>query len=572
MLESNGNVFKGDEDRANCFNMCFARKFCDPRVHVLPTPPVLNSPGLGRFTIPQGRVLLLLRELSAHKACGPDVLSARILSECADVLAVPLEIICNISVSTGLFPTVWKQANVIPVFKKGSKKLPENYRPVSLLPICSKILEKVVSESLIHACLPALPISQHGFLPKRSCISNLSCFLDHCWSSIAKGQQTDAIYTDYSSAFTSVNHILLLHKLRHSFHISGIAHSWLESYLHNRTQRVILNGKHSCWTPVQSGVPEGSILGPLLFACYVADIPQHIKTSCITYADDVKLYHRVSCQDDITLLQADLDRLLQWSNTWRLRLNPAKCKSITFTLRTSPLVSSYTLDGHRLECCDTIRDLGVVLDTKLTFAHHVDATMAKANRMLGLLMRSMQTSNVPRQARFDHKAVMCAFNAHVRSVLQYASVIWSGAAVTHLARLERLQHRFLMWLGAKTQPHCPPMDYNSLLEHFNTTSIKARFVQADIMFMYNILHHRIDSNHLVSLLGLNVPGRRSRHTGLFHEPFGRVNTVKNGLVARIPRTCNLFLQHHPSFDFFHSSASFRRDALEYGCSLNSYAG
>jgi len=111
-----------------------------------------------------------------------------------------------------------------------------------------------------------------------------------------------------------------------------------------------------------------------------------------------------------------------------------------------------------------------------------------------------------------------------------------------------------------------------LLEHFNTTSIKARFVQADIMFMYNILHHRIDSNHLVSLLGLNVPGRRSRHTGLFHEPFGRVNTVKNGLVARIPRTCNLFLQHHPSFDFFHSSASFRRDALEYGCSLNSYAG
>ena len=180
----------------------------------------------------------------------------------------------------------------------------------------------------------------------------------------------------------------------------------------------------------------------------------------------------------------------------------------------------------------------------------------------------LKMSNVPRQARFDHKAVMCAFNAHVRSVLQYASVIWSGAAVTHLARLERLQHRFLMWLGAKTQPHCPPMDYVSLLEYFNVTSIKARFIQADIMFMHNILHHRIDSNHLVTLLGLNVPGRRSRHTGLFYEPFGRVNTVKNSLVSRIPRTCNLFLQHNPSLDFFHSSASFRRDALEYGCSLN----
>ena len=120
--------------------------------------------------------------------------------------------------------------------------------------------------------------------------------------------------------------------------------------------------------------------------------------------------------------------------------------------------------------------------------------------------------NCPRQDRFDHKAVMCAFNAHVRSVLEYASVIWSGAAVTHLARLERLQHRFLMWLGARTQSQCPPMDYDSLLLLFNTMSIKARFIQADIMFMYKVLHQRIDSDFLVSLFVLNVPGRRSRHT------------------------------------------------------------
>ena len=167
----------------------------------------------------------------------------------------------------------------------------------------------------MQACLPALPSSQHGFLPKRSCISNLSCFLEHCWTSIAKGKQTDAIYTDYSSAFTSVNHTLLLHKLRHSFHITGLAHSWLKSYLSHRTQRVVLNGKHSDWTPVQSGVPEGSILGPLLFACYVADIPHHIRTGCTMYADDLKLFHRIEHQNDVAELQADLNRLLQWSNT-----------------------------------------------------------------------------------------------------------------------------------------------------------------------------------------------------------------------------------------------------------------
>ena len=477
-----------------------------------------------------------------------------------------------LSVTTGVFPSIWKQANVVPVFKKGSKKHPENYRPVSLLPLCSKILEKVVSETLLHACLPALPTSQHGFLPKRSCVTNLSCFLEHCWSSISTGKQTDAIYTDYSSAFTSVNHTLLLHKLQHSFNITGVAYSWLKSYLSNRTQRVVLNGKHSDWTPVQSGVPEGSILGPLLFACYVADIPLHIRSGCIMYADDVKLYHRIQNQADTDELQADLDRLLQWSNTWRLRLNPVKCKFISFTLRTSPINSAYTLDGHSLERCDRIRDLGVILDSKLTFSHHIDATVAKANRMLGLLMRSMQSPECPRPALFCHEALLTAFNAHIGSVIQYASVIWSGAALTHLARLERLQHRFLMWLGAKTESPCPSMDYASLLKHFNTSSIKARFIHADIMFMHSLLHNRVDSAQLVAHFGLNVPGRRTRHTGLFCEPFGRVNTVKNSLFARIPRHCNLFAQCSPSCDFFLPSASLRRNALAYARSLPTYAG
>ena len=131
-----------------------------------------------------------------------------------------------------------------------------------------------------RVCLPALPDSQHGFLPRRSCITSLPCFLEHCWTSLVDGSQTDAIYTDYSSAFTSVNHRLLLLKLRHSFNIRGIAYSWIESYLCHSTQRIIVDGKHSDWTSILYGVPEGSILGPILFARYVADLPNNIKTGC----------------------------------------------------------------------------------------------------------------------------------------------------------------------------------------------------------------------------------------------------------------------------------------------------
>ena len=145
----------------------------------------------------------------------------------------------------------------------------------------------------------------------------------------------DAVYTDYTSAFTSVNRKLLLHKMKHSFNITDRAYLWLQSYLSNRSQRVVLNGKQSSWTPVLSGVPEGSICGPLLFTCFTADIPQFIEGGCIMYADDIKLHRVIRCETDAAALQADIDSLVRWSNTWKLRLNLAKCHVISFTLRIS---------------------------------------------------------------------------------------------------------------------------------------------------------------------------------------------------------------------------------------------
>ena len=554
------------------FNRCFARNFSTLHDADLPEAPVLNAPGLSSFCVPRGRVSQLLRELSPYKGCGPDGLSARILHECAEELAIPLDIICRLSVRSGVFPSTWKRANIIPVFKNGSKKLPENYRPISLLALCSKILEKVVCEGLLQACLPALPSSQHGFLPKRSCVSNLTCFLEHCWISLTKGSQTDAIYTDYSSAFTSVSHRLLLHKLRCSFNISGLALDWIESYLSQRTQRVILDGKQSEWIPVLSGVPEGSILDPILFTCYVADLPNHLKTSCLSYADDVKNFRRVNNSDDARALQADLDRLSTWSKTWHLRLNPAKCKSITFTLRSSPVLVAYGLDGHRLDRCVRVRDLGVILDTKLTFADHVDATVSKANRMLGLLMRSVQISVDRHKTKFDQSAVLAAYKAHVRSVMEYGGLIWSGAAVTHLRRLERLQHRFLMWLASKTRVNCPPLDYVSLLTLFGCSSVKSRFTQIDLKFLRSVFGGRVDSADIVGMFPLSAPGRRTRNAELFHIPrgSGRVDSVKRGMLVRLPKLWNSLSNNYPQSDLFWPSRHLRADIARFAETQGTY--
>ena len=189
--------------------------------------------------------------------------------------------------------------------------------------------------------------------------------------------------------------------------------------------------------------------------------------------------------------------------------------------------------------------------------------------MLGLLMRSMQVSSCMNMRGFDYRPALCAYYAHVRSILEYGSVIWGGAAASHLARLERLQHRFLMWLGAKTNGQCP-MDYVSLAERFRCASIKARFAQADVLFVRSVFSGRIDCAQLVTTFALLAPNRRSRQTGLFSVPFGRVNTVKNSFKIRISKLVNDFLVKKPAEDFFQPSRYFRSNLRDYIASLGSF--
>ena len=239
-LECDGQVVTGDMARTECFSRPFAEKCSDPTLHTYPACLSYNIDTLEHFTVMHETVLGVLRSLDVHKACGPDGLKARILSECADEFAVPLTKLCVLYFKQEKFPATWKRAHVTPVYKKGDRKDPANYRPVSLLSICSKVMERVVCDQLITHVAPVLSPPQHGFLAGRSCETNLTCLVKQLWDGITAGYQTDAIYADYSSVFTSVNHSLLLHKLHHPYHLSGPALRWFESYLCVREQRVVL--------------------------------------------------------------------------------------------------------------------------------------------------------------------------------------------------------------------------------------------------------------------------------------------------------------------------------------------
>ena len=341
---SNGDVkIVDDTAKAELFNDTFAGKFADPSVPHVPQAPVYDLNPLRCFHVSEENIGVILRGINPDKACGPDNISARVVRECADVLTVPVTKLCRLSFEQGVFPKLWKQANIVPIHKKGTKSLPSNYRSVSLLPLLGKVLERVVFAALFAHVKPALSDKQHGFMPGRSCSSNLMTMLHTAWSNISAGSQTDVVYTDYSSAFQSVNHKLLLHKLEKSYNLSDKAFSLCKSYISDREQRVVVKGKCSKWTPVPSGTPEGGLLSPLLFACFINDLPECVQADCLMFADDVKLYCKVDSTADSDFLQQQLDNLSQWSMRWQLKLNPAKCKVMTITLRRVPTISVYSI-------------------------------------------------------------------------------------------------------------------------------------------------------------------------------------------------------------------------------------
>ena len=487
VLKDGDSEVHGDVERANLLNQTFASKFTEPHVQVYPIPPVYELPPLNNFVVSEGDVRRALAALQAHKACGPDNISARIIKECSEQLLTPLAVLFNMSVQRGAFPSRWAEANIVPVHKKGSKKVPSNYRSISLTPLFGKILERCVCDVLVSHVQPILAPNQHGFVPRRSCDTNLACLLKKAWDAISSGHQTDVIYTDYSSAFQSVNHNLLLHKLKNSYQISGVALNWLSSYLTNRKQRVVVNGKFSEWTPVRSGTPEGGIISPILFALFINDLPDKIKTNCLLFADDVKLYHEIVTPEDSELLQADLTRLADWSYLWKLQLNPAKCKSFTISLKKKPILNTYKIQNDALERVSSIRDLGVWLDSKLTFAEHVDKIASRANRMLGVMIRSLQTGHplgrVRERFKLKPEPILAAYFSNVRSILEFGCIIWGGAAKTHLERLERIQHKFLIWLATVSTRSSQNLGYDELLTLFKIPSLAKRRLQYDILFV-----------------------------------------------------------------------------------------
>ena len=374
LTNKDGVIITKDEEKANILNSFFVSVFTKEDTSNIPfltERPVQNI--LEDISFEVSKISKLLDKLRIDKSPGPDGIHNRVLFEIKDQIGDLLSILFQKSFQSGLLPKEWKEANIVPIYKKGKKSDPNNYRPVSLTSTVCKIMETILRDEIVSHLEGNNLISpdQHGFRSGRSCITQLMESMHDWVDSLENKQPVDVVYLDYKKAFDSVPHERLLVKL-HAYGIRGNLLLWIRSFLTNRKQRVVINGKSSNLAPVISGIPQGSVLGPILFLIYVNDLPEMARSKLKLFADDTKLYKSIKDVVDKEILQTDLNSLMGWSKSWQLPFNIGKCKLLHLGTE-NPEFQYVLTNGNEtstLEEVEKEKDLGIVFDNRLQFEQH----------------------------------------------------------------------------------------------------------------------------------------------------------------------------------------------------------
>ena len=316
---------------------------------------------------------------------------------------------------------------------------------------------------------------QYGFIEGRSTVTQLLNFLSNCISHVVDRKTVDTIYFDFSKAFDTVSHKRLLKKIE-AYGISGNILSWIKNYLVDRTQLVKVNGASSYPTRVLSGIPQGSVLGPILFLIYINDLPEVVKSFIHLFADDTKLHALIKNTQDALALQEDITNMELWSAIWLVNFHPDKCHVLTVGRHQDILhVHKYILNGVELEHVFEEKDLGVIIDSELKFEEHIAEKVKKANIVAGLIQRSF--------SHLNSRVFKTLFGSFVRPLLEYASVVWSPHLKKHINLIERVQRR-----ATKRVEGLENLPYIERLKRLELTTLTFRRLRTDMIEVYKHIH------------------------------------------------------------------------------------
>ena len=481
-LKSDGVTHSDPKIKATLLNNQFSGAFTAEDHSHLPSMDGDPFPEMKSFSISKEGVKKLLINLDPHKATGPDSIPSRFLKDYAEEISPALTLIFQASLHQGDIPEDWRQAYVTPIFKEGDRSSPANYRPISLTSVCSKVMEHILHSQIMkhleeHGILSD---QQHGFRKRRSCESQLILTLQDLAAGIDAFQQIDAILLDFSKAFDKVPHERLAIKLRH-YGLKGNILQWIQSFLRDRSQQVLVEGQSSTSAPVVSGVPQGTVLGPLLFLLYINDLPQKVSSTARLFADDSLLYLQISNTADTAALQRDLHRLQQWEKDWQMSFNPSKCEVIRITTKRNPIKATYQIHDHDLSITKTGKYLGVIISEDLSWKAHVEAATKKANNSLAFLRRNL--SSCPQDV-----TTQC-YTTLVRPILEYAASAWDPHTKDCVKQLEAIQRRAARFIKGDYRT---TSSTSQMIQDLGWQSLQQRRSDIKLAMVYRITHGLVD--------------------------------------------------------------------------------
>ena len=512
-----------------------------------------RTAGNAPFTIPPlgaHEVAKMITSMANKKSCGVDEISTKILKISLPYIVESLTHIYNLAITTNTFPSLLKCAKVIPLAKSKDTSDLNNFRPISLLPVLSKPLERHVQShlsdylegrNLLHSL-------QSGFRSKHSCHTALTRLVDTWLQSIHESNVTGSLFLDLRKAFDLVNHEILLKKLELYFgNLDSLA--FIRSYLTSRTQAVLLNGSYSSTGIVDCGVPQGSILGPLLFSLYINDLPLYLscdKVTCDLFADDATLNTPDRDIGNVeTRLQQSLLDVSEWCNHNQMVLHPSKTKCMVVTTRQkyqeTDLSLSLSLNDNSIEQVEHHRLLGIVVDKQLDWKEHTKHVCKKVASNLFMLSKLRPFT--------DTDTRMVFYNAHVRSHIDYASTVWDGCSGAGLKRLNSLKRR-----AAKLVHHETQIPLEQRFEELDMLPLSSHLSFNKAILMYKLIRKPCPSylKKKISLLS-SASSRRGLELRL---PPARIDLCKHSLSfsgAQLWNSLPKYIRNVKSFPIFKSS-------------------
>ena len=419
-------------------------------------------------------------ELNGSAAPGPDGLPAMLLKCCRNELSNPLHTLWRSSLDTGSIPVELLLVLICPIHKGGSRAVPKNYRPVALTSHLIKVFERVVRKVLVKHIekLGLIPEGQHGSRSMRSTLTQLLSHYDSILDGLESGEGVDAVYLDFSKAFDKVETGVLLHKLRDG-KVLGKVGCWLAAFLDsaNRQQAVVVEGRVSPLSPVISGVPQGTVLGPVLFLLHISDIAREVSaaTSTSSYVDDTRVIRSIADpQSDCQALQQDLSSIYGWATDVNMVFNSDKFECIRYWPRGHQPDFSYTSpDGTVIEEKPHLRDLGVEMANDLSFKVHIANVVTGANRLVGWSLRTFR--------RRSRLVMLTIWKSLVQSKLDYTSQLWSPSDQASISSLESVARHFTGQVQGMEN-----LDYWERLQSLHLYSQERRRERYCIIFLWKV--------------------------------------------------------------------------------------